>query len=176
MKILVAGMLAGMLLATSFASAGADTRQEQIRFAPGTSDATIEGKIKGYQGIDYRVRASAGQSMTAIVKSSNRSAYFNILSPASDTALFVGSTCGDRFEAELPADGEYTIHIYLMRNAARRHETANYKLKVGMSGKMAPSFDQTPELQGRDSMSPVPNHGAINTLQSDTGSKFTQHR
>jgi hypothetical protein len=130
-------MLAGMLLATSFASARADTRPEQIRFAPGTSGATIKGKIKGYQGIDYRVRASAGQSMTAIFKSSNRSAYFNVLPPASDTALFIGSTSGDHFEATLPADGEYTIRVYLMRNAARRHETANYTLQVGMGGKMA---------------------------------------
>ncbi len=126
-----------MLLATSFASAGADTGQEQICFTPGASGATIAGKIKGRQGIDYRVHASAGQSMTAIFKTSNRSAYFNILPPASDTALFVGSTSGDRFEAELPVDGEYTIRVYLMRNAARRNETANYTLKVSMGGKMA---------------------------------------
>ena len=171
MKISVTGMLAGMLLATSFASAGADTRPEQIRFAPGTSEATIKGKIKGDQGIDYRVRASAGQSMTASFKSSNRSAYFNILPPASDTALFIGSTSGDRFEAELPADGEYTIRVYLMRNAARRHETANYTLKVNMGGKtVAPpapglSFDQTLALQGIRFHVTSTNAGSFNTLR-----------
>jgi hypothetical protein len=41
--------------------------------------------------------------------------------------LFLGTTL-------LPADGVYTIRVYLMRNAARRNETANYTLEVRIAG------------------------------------------
>jgi hypothetical protein len=72
----------------------------------------------------------------------------------------VGSTSGNRFEAELPADGVYMVRVYLRRNAARRNETANSTLEVGIAGgsktaaaaeaspvTVAP-FDRTLELQG----------------------------
>jgi hypothetical protein len=46
--------------------------------------------------------------------------------------MFIGSTSGGRFEGTLPADGTYTIQVYLMRNAARRGESATYKLDIGI--------------------------------------------
>lgn len=134
MKLLLACVMAGSLLGTTPASAKVDIRREQIQFEKGTSRATITDKIRGDQIVDYQLRASVGQSMVTILKPSNLSAYFNILPPGSDVAIFVGSSSGNRFEAELPADGVYTIRVYLMRNAARRSETANYTLEVGISG------------------------------------------
>jgi hypothetical protein len=38
----------------------------------------------------------------------------------------------------LPADGEYKLRVYLMRSAARRGETANYTLTVGITGSHDP--------------------------------------
>ena len=38
--------------------------------------------------------------------------------------MFVGSTSGNRFSGVLPTDGDYAIRVYLMRNAARRNESA----------------------------------------------------
>ena len=134
MKLLLACLMAGSLLGTTRASAKVDIRQEQIQFEKGTSRATITDKIRGDQIVDYQLRASVGQSMVAILKPSNLSAYFNILPPGSDVAIFVGSTSGNRFEAELPADGVYTIRVYLRRNAARRNATAHYTLEVGIAG------------------------------------------
>lgn len=49
--------------------------------------------------------------------------------------MFVGSTSGNRFSDLLPSDGDYTVRVYLMRNAARRNESANYTLNVGISGR-----------------------------------------
>lgn len=34
----------------------------------------------------------------------------------------------------LPDDGDFAIRVYLMRNAARRGETSDFKLTIGVSG------------------------------------------
>lgn len=177
MKALRACVLGGLLLATTFALAGVNIRQEQIQFEEGKSDTTITGKIKGDWMVDYQLRASARQSMVAIFKPSNRSAYFNVLPPGSDVAIFVGSMSGNRFDAELPTDGVYTIRVYLMRNAARRNETANYTLEVGVTAGSKPaaapseaspvtgvSFDRTLELQGIRFRVTSANESSVNTL------------
>ena len=45
----------------------------------------------------------------------------------------MGSVKGNRFEGDLPASGDYTIRVYLYRNAARRGESANYSLEVAIA-------------------------------------------
>ena len=105
MKTLIVCAVLSVLLATTLASAEMGIRQEQIQFKKGATSATLKGKIKGDQIVDYQLRAGAGQSMVVIFKPSNRSAYFNVMPPGSDVAMFVGSISGNRFEAELPADG-----------------------------------------------------------------------
>ena len=109
-------------------------RQERVRFAPGTNGATLRRRITGDETIDYLVGARAGQTMSVVMRSSNRSAYFNVNPPGSDEAIFIGSTSGDRFEGRLPADGDTTIRVYLMRNAARRNEHADITLEIRVSG------------------------------------------
>jgi hypothetical protein len=44
--------------------------------------------------------------------------------------MFIGSTSGKQFEGMLPASGDYKVRVYLMRNAARRDEVANYRLEM----------------------------------------------
>jgi hypothetical protein len=176
-KALLGCALVALLLGAAFASAGVNIRQEQIQFGRGTSGTTIKDKIKGDQTVDYQLRASAGQSMVAIFKPSNLSAYFNVLPPGSNVAIFVGSTSGNRFEADLPADGVYTIRVYLMRNAARRNEIANFTLDVSFASmsKTAAAeskgasatggaFDRTLELQGIRVTVTCANKGSVNTL------------
>jgi hypothetical protein len=106
-----------------------------IHFARGATSATVKGSLKGDRIVDYRLGARAGQTMTVTLKTSNPSGYFNVLEPGSkDVAVFVGSSGGDRWEGTLAADGEYTVRVYLMRNAARRNESASYTLTVGIAG------------------------------------------
>jgi len=175
--LLVACVLAGSFLGATLASAEVQIRQEQIQFEKGASGTTITGRIRGYQGVDYQLRARTGQSLVVNFKPSNLSAYFNILPPGTDAAIFVGSTSGNRFEAELPADGVYTIRVYLMRNAARRNETARYTLEVSIAGggktaaaaseassAIGRSFDRTLELQGIRFRVTSANEGSVNTL------------
>jgi len=64
----------------------------------------------------------------------NASSYFNIFTKSSgDEALFIGSIYGNSYEGKLPADGIYTVQVFLMRNAARRKEKANYTLGISIS-------------------------------------------
>ncbi len=163
----------------ALATAQPHSRQEQIRFAEGATSATIKGKIRGYHFADYQLRATAGQTMSVDFKTSNLSAYFNVMQSGANEALFVGSINGNHFKAALPADGAYTIRVYLMRNAARRKETANYTLTVGITNEtgsgMAPpdashtptaaAFDQTLELQGIRFHVTSSSDGAARTLR-----------
>ena len=50
-----------------------------------------------------------------------------------DEALFNGPMNGNHFKAALPADGHYTIRVYIIRNAARRNEAAKYTLTVSVT-------------------------------------------
>jgi hypothetical protein len=117
----------------------AQIRQQTVQFAKGASSATVKARIKGGQTVDYVVRAKAGQTMTVSLVTSNPSNYFNVLPPGSnDVALFVSSDgSSNRWSGALSADGAYKIRVYLMRNAARRGESANYTLSVGVTGAAA---------------------------------------
>ena len=117
------------------ATAADATRKETVQFAKGSSEATIKGALKGDQTVDYRVRAGAGQTLTVALKGSNAQNYFNVLPPGSaDVAMFVGQD-GGGYKGVLPTDGDYTVRVYLMRPAARRNESSNYTLTVGVTGK-----------------------------------------
>ena len=120
---------------------------KQVQFKKGETGATLKGTIKGDQIIDYKLRAGAGQSMVVKFKPSNPSAYFNVLPPGSDEAIHIGSSAGNEFSTDLKTSGEYTIRVYLMRNAARRNESTNYTLDIGISGDVkkssAPAADST---------------------------------
>lgn len=138
---LLAGAL--VLVAASIALAQSDIRTERIQFKAGASSATVKGKIKGYETVDYVLEASKGQSMNVSMATDNGANYFNILAPGeNDVAMFIGSTSGNQYEGTLPKSGDYKIRVYMMRSAARRNEVANYRLEMivtGAAGKGASS-------------------------------------
>jgi len=116
-------------------AAASDTRTERIQFAKGATSATVEGRIKGYETVDYLVGAREGQSANISLGTKHGATYFNILAPGeTDEAMFIGSVRGQQFEGLLPADGDYRIRVYMMRSAARRNEVADYRLEVIVSG------------------------------------------
>jgi hypothetical protein len=140
MRVAKARLLAAcMFVAASCLALAADFIESRpLQFAKGSSSATVKGSLKGGNTIDYKARAKAGQAMSVKLATSNLSNYFNVLPPGSkDTAIFVGSTGGNEWTGPLPADGEYTIRVYLLRSAARRNETADYTLTVGITGSAA---------------------------------------
>ena len=116
------------------AIADPDRRAERVHFAKGATSTVVKGPIKGDHYIDYQLRAGAGQTLSVEMKTGNASGYFNINPPGSEVAMFIGSTSGNRFSGVLPMDGDYSTRVYLMRNAARRKESARYTLTLDVSG------------------------------------------
>ncbi len=108
-----------------------------VSFAKGASSATLKGSIKGDQDHSYLVDVRAGQTLTVDFKPSNAAAYFNVTAPGADSAMFIGSTSGNRFSGPVTVSGSHVVQVYLMRNAARRNETANYTLTIGATGSAA---------------------------------------
>jgi hypothetical protein len=128
--------LVWMVVFCAVAGAAGDIRKEEVHFKEGESGATITGRIKGRQTVDYRLRAGAGQTLAVTFKPRGLSACFNVLPPGSnDVAIFVGSTSGNHFENVLATDGVYAIRVYLMRSAARRNESSDYALTIRIEGK-----------------------------------------
>lgn len=92
---------------------------------------TVRGKIRGDGTAAYKVQLRQGQTLAIALKTSSRSNYFNITAPGAQEALFIGSINGNSYRGKVEHDGEYTVNVYLMRNAARRNESATYTLSVG---------------------------------------------
>ena len=99
-----------------------------------TSSQTLKGSIKGDQDHSYVVQAGAGQTLTVDFEPTNASTYFNITAPGADSAMFIGSTSGNRFSGPLSVSGPHVVQVYLMRSAARRNETTNYTITIEATG------------------------------------------
>jgi len=146
-----AALLLVVAATAAFATAQAAEaiRKEDVRLVKGAAAATIKGRLQGGQIVDYRVRAAAGQALVVTLRKSNPQNYFNVLPPgSSDVAMFVGQD-GRDYKGVLPADGDYTVRVYLMRPAARRNETSNYTLTFGVTGKAL-----APLLASKDALIP----------------------
>jgi hypothetical protein len=152
MIIRTLALLAAMVYLPAQAASEVAPRVEHVVFKNGADSATFSDSIKGRLTAEYRLRAKAGQMLTVDLKPSNASAYFNITAKGEEYALFNGSIMGNHFLGPLPADGQYVVQVYLMRNAARRNEVANYSLSLNLgapdASKGGRPFDQTLELQG----------------------------
>lgn len=134
------------------AAAAPDIKTERVKFAKGKSSATVQGRIKGYQVVDYLVGAGKGQTATVNLETKSSATYFNIIAPGhTDEAIFIGSTSGKRYEGVLPDKGDYRIRVYMMRSAARRNEVANYRLEIAVaptSTSAAPSASVDAKVPG----------------------------
>jgi hypothetical protein len=126
--------IATSVLAGSAAIAQSEIHTERVHFKAGANSAVVEGKITGYETIDYVLEASKGQNMNVSMATNNGANYFNILPPGeSEVGMFNGSINGNH-EGVLPKSGAYKIRVYMMRSAARRKEVAKYRLEMIISG------------------------------------------
>lgn len=131
--IVSAAILGGAVLPQAMAQPSIPSTT--VAFAKGASSASFNGKLQGksVDARDYVVRARAGQMMTVLMESKSTSAYFNVLPPNSDEALFRGEMAGDkRWLGALPETGEYRVRVFLNRAAARQGRVANYKLNISV--------------------------------------------
>jgi len=131
-----AAVLSGAILLQPLAVHAQGTASPiKIQFAKGASSKVIKASIRGDQSKLYSINIRAGQKLTVKLVTSNASSYFNITAPGAAQALFIGSSEGNSYSGIVPSSGDYQIDVYLMRNAARRNETANFTLTVGATGR-----------------------------------------
>lgn len=109
-------------------------RTEDISEQAAAAGTVLASEITGDQSIDYVLAADAGQILSVDLSASNASLYFNILPRGAPEALFIGSTSGNVADIPVPEAGTYVIQVYLMRNASRRNQTAEFTLGVGIVG------------------------------------------
>ncbi len=129
MKIMKS-LILGIAILTTMPAFADDMRRETIRFPPGSSSSTIKAFVKGYQTVQYALSVTAGQKMSVQLDSRNTSLYFNVTAPGAEAAMYNSSIEGNSTSITIPSSGEYLIDVYLMRNAARRNETASYDLTL----------------------------------------------
>ena len=106
-----------------------------VAFKKGASSALVKGALQGpdADARDYIVRAGAGQKMTVEMQTTSTSAYFNVLSPGSEEALYRGEVAGEpRWSGALPASGDYRVRVFLNRAAARQGKSAAYTLRIAV--------------------------------------------
>lgn len=107
---------------------------QRVSFPPGSDSTRVQGQLKGYPTVDYKLRAGAGQTLTVQIDASSRQNYFNVNAAGSSDAMFIGAIDGTRFRGVLPSDGDVTVRVYLMRPAARRGDVSTYTLRMAITG------------------------------------------
>jgi hypothetical protein len=122
------------------AAAQPDIRQVQLQFPKGQSGSTVKGTITGHETVDYKLRASAGQTLHIKMAGSKMPPYFNVLPPGSTgEALFIGSRDGDEAMLTLPASGDYAIRLYQMGAAKSNGRRTPFTMVVSINGAAAAS-------------------------------------
>lgn len=119
-------------LACTGASAADSVKHEQVELTQGAPAKKLSGKIKGYDTVEYSIAVPAGSKLDLKLKSGNTANYFNVTAAGTDEALFVGSRDGKHFNNTARSDVSYKVNVYLMRNAARKNQTASYVLEAGV--------------------------------------------
>lgn len=160
-RLMIAALLG--LCAAPVEAGDAERTVRQVRFAAGTSATTLKGSVQGRQYVDYQLRPGAGQVLQVSLKASSGSGAFNVLPPESrDAAMFIEGAGARAFEGRLPADGIYTVRVYLVRAAARRNETTSYALSIGITGKAL-----APLPAARDALVPGTAYHATATVRCE---------
>jgi hypothetical protein len=129
--------LAG-LIACAFLSASAAAQQPipstLVRFAPGSSSATIKGQLKGPGNAtrDYVVRAGPRQTMSVTIETRSSDTYFNVMHPLSlGEAVFNGEAeRRESWSGDLIDGGDWRVRVYLGNEAARQGKGATYTLRI----------------------------------------------
>lgn len=118
------------IISAATLSVSAQSR-ERVSFAAGNDNAGVEATVTGQEYRDYLLGAQAGQTM-GVSLITEGSAYFNILPPGSTgEAIYNSSIDGnDATGIVLPADGDYTIRVYLMGNDEDSGATVPFTLSM----------------------------------------------
>jgi hypothetical protein len=145
LKVLGFFIVAALTLAPLNVSLADNVRTVVVKFPPGSTGTTIEGRIRGRDSVNYILGARNGQFLKVSLDADNTAANYNIYVPGrgpGDEALFTSDLGGMDYTGQLYKSGDHTISVFLNRAAARRGEVASYKLYVTISSSGAATSDE----------------------------------
>lgn len=114
-------MAAALVAAASTAHAQGHL-PERVEVPPGPAGLTVTGAVTGDETADYAITADAGQVLTVAMEATNMAAYLNVTAQG---VTDVGPPTADALSRQV---SDYRVRVYLMRGAARRGESSNYRL------------------------------------------------
>jgi hypothetical protein len=145
----------------------ADDKVVNVKFPRGASGTTLTDVVRGYDGVSYRIGVQAGQRMSLQLDTNNTSNYFNVTGPGASAAMFNGSMDGNSTTFVVPSSGTWVVNVYLMRNAARRGETAQFSLTVYVEAGSASVMPQPVQPDFADGNSGGPDYWQVTGLSSN---------
>ncbi len=112
-----------LLFVAATVSANSQTKTINVKFKPGTSEATYTNSVSGYGVADFVFSARAGQRLTAtLVSSTGNKAILTVMKNGlmvADDASQVTEWSGD-----LRENGRHVVRVGMMRADARRTKGA----------------------------------------------------
>jgi len=108
-----------------------DSQTKTVEFERGRDNAVITDRISGDASVIYRLNARQGQFLSISLRPDNQSAEFNLYGPGDepgDKAIYISATEGREYSGQLKENGDYSVSVFLNRNAARKGETANFDI------------------------------------------------
>lgn len=104
------------------------TSSELLSFAPGTSAATVGGRVEGAQSRQYVLRAGAGQTMTTSIMGTSSFLQVQVVAPNGST-LYTGSK---NWSGRLPITGDYRVRVRLVPEEQKPGASGEYSLTIGV--------------------------------------------
>jgi hypothetical protein len=120
------GWIRGDLLRVGGTFPGNST--QRISFAPGTSAATVGGKVQGAQYRDYLVNARAGQGLYLSTVGTSSFLQLQVFAP-NGSLLYTGSR---NWSSALRQSGDYRIRARIVPEEQKPSTTAEYSLTVSI--------------------------------------------
>jgi len=101
---------------------------ERVSFAPGTSAATVGGKVQGVQSRDYLINASSGQTLKTSTIGTSQFLQVQVFAP-DGTNLYTGSR---DWSGLLPSTGDYRIRVRLVPEEQKPNAIGEYSLTIAV--------------------------------------------
>ncbi|MBW4474383.1 MAG: SH3 domain-containing protein [Stenomitos rutilans HA7619-LM2] len=104
------------------------TSTQRVSFAPGTSAATVGGKVQGAQSRDYLVNARAGQTINLSTVGTSSFLQLQVFAP-NGSNVYTGSR---NWSNVLRQSGDYRVRVRIVPEEQKPGTTAEYSLTVSV--------------------------------------------
>lgn len=93
----------------------------------------FEDSISDFEVVSYVIPLQEGQTLQAVLASSNAANHFDIHAPGEAKPFYIGAESGNSHRLQVKASGNYTVRVFLLRFAAKDGQDARYALELTVS-------------------------------------------